>query len=225
MSMHEWLTTAELRELFAEEITAAGGTVSDTFDDGRRLFVRSILPQVREVRAADQLQGGVALRACEGEVWVHPYVFRLVCRNGAIMAHAIQTRHIEASEYATPEATATDVRAAIQACSAEEAFTTAAEQMRSALEAEVDIALNLLPTLSRMPSHVAAQLVPQIVQRFFGEGDRSRFGLMNAVTSLARDTRDPELRWRLEELGGAVPVERSPTSKPPAARAKAVLVR
>jgi hypothetical protein len=223
MSMHEWLTTAELRELFAEEITAAGGTVSDTFDDGRRLFVRSVLPQVREVRAADRLQGGVALRACEGEVWVHPYVFRLVCRNGAIMAQAIQTRHIEAGDFATPEATAADVRAAIRACSAEEAFTTAAEQMRSALEAEVDIALNLLPTLSRLPSHVASQLVPQIVERFFGDGDRSRFGLMNAVTSLARDTRDPELRWRLEELGGAVPVERPPTPKPRGA-AKAVLV-
>jgi len=28
---------------------------------------------------------------------------------------------------------------------------------------------------------------------------------MNAVTSVARDTRDPELRWRLEELGGGIP--------------------
>jgi hypothetical protein len=27
---------------------------------------------------------------------------------------------------------------------------------------------------------------------------------MNAITSLARDTRDPERRWRLEELGGGM---------------------
>src|SRR5207248_11308595 len=126
------------------------------------------------------------------------------CSNGAIMAQAIQTRHLEAGEYTTPEATAVDVRAAIQACCVEDAFATAAEQMRSALEMEVDLALNLLPMVSRLPAHVASQVLPQIVQRFFGEGDRSRFGLMNAVTSVARDTRDPELRWRLEELGGAV---------------------
>jgi hypothetical protein len=35
--------------------------------------------------------------------------------------------------------------------------------------------------------------------------DQSAFGVLNAVTSLARDTRDPETRWQLEELGGALP--------------------
>ncbi len=29
---------------------------------------------------------------------------------------------------------------------------------------------------------------------------------MNAVTSVARDTRDPVTRWRLEELGGQIAV-------------------
>ena len=29
---------------------------------------------------------------------------------------------------------------------------------------------------------------------------------MNAVTSVARDTRDPETRWRLEELGGGIAI-------------------
>ena len=40
--------------------------------------------------------------------------------------------------------------------------------------------------------------------QFMREKDRSPIGLMNAVTSLARDTRDPDLRWRLEEFGGGV---------------------
>jgi hypothetical protein len=28
---------------------------------------------------------------------------------------------------------------------------------------------------------------------------------MNAVTSVARDTRDPEARWTLETIGGSMP--------------------
>jgi hypothetical protein len=40
------------------------------------------------------------------------------------------------------------------------------------------------------------------------------FGFMNAVTAVARDTRDPETRWRLEELGGAVPLVRPTRPKP-----------
>jgi hypothetical protein len=48
------------------------------------------------------------------------------------------------------------------------------------------------------------------MERFFQEADRSRFALMNAVTSVARDTRDPEVRWRLEELGGGILAGRTP---------------
>ena len=55
-------------------------------------------------------------------------------------------------------------------------------------------------------------LTTEHVQRFlrdvmaeFRDGkDRTRYGLMNAVTATARRTSDPELRWRMEELGGAV---------------------
>jgi hypothetical protein len=150
------------------------------------------------------LQGGVALRASEQDVWVHPYVFRLVCRNGAIMAHAVQTRHIEGHEFTTPEVAATGVRLAVQACCAEDAFTVAAEKMRSAREAEADIALNLLPVLSRLPADVGNHIIRAIMERFVQEVDRSRFALMNAVTSVARDTPDPEIRWYLEELGGGI---------------------
>ncbi len=46
----------------------------------------------------------------------------------------------------------------------------------------------------------------EVMHRFSTEGDGSRYGLMNAITSVARDTRDPETRWRLEKLGGLVPV-------------------
>jgi hypothetical protein len=223
MSVQEFPTTAAMKTLFAEEIAAAGGTVSDTFDDGTRLFVRSVLPRVREVRTADNVQGGVALRASATEVWVHPYVFRLVCRNGAIMAHAIQTRHVEAGDFATPEEAAGAVRAAVRDCCTEEAFTTAAEEMRSASTTPVDMALNLLPFLSRLPSSDRTQVLRSVMERFFQEADRSKFALMNAVTSVARDTRDPELRWRLEELGGAIPVSRTPVLQPDDAAAAALV--
>jgi hypothetical protein len=47
---------------------------------------------------------------------------------------------------------------------------------------------------------------------------------MNAVTSVARDTQDPDLRWRLEELGGGLPVERCPTTDPDDVAAAAATV-
>jgi hypothetical protein len=217
-------TTAEIKALFAEEISAAGGTVSDSFDDGVRLFTRSLLPKVREVRTADQVQGGVALRTGKCEVWVHPYVFRQVCRNGAIMAQAIQSRQVEIPEFTTPEDAAEDIQVAIRACCADEAFSVAAQQMRSAREVHLDAVLNMLPFLSRMPAAAGGQIVQEILDRFFREADQTRFGLMNAVTSVARDTRNPEVRWHLEELGGGIAAGLMPVDQPDDAGARAALV-
>jgi hypothetical protein len=209
MPLHEFLTTAEIKALFAEAITAAGGTIADTFDDGDRLFTRALLPPMREVQRADRVQGGVALRATAEEVWVHPYVFRLVCRNGAIIAQVIQTRHLEGQEFASAAEAAEALREAVQACCAEDAFAHATEKMRLSRNSPVETALNLLSFFSRLPAEAGAQAVRAIMDRFEQGADRSRFALLNAITSVARDMRDPEVRWDLEELGGEILADRS----------------
>lgn len=210
------LTTASVLQAFSEEIVLHGGTVNDTFDDGARLFVRSVLPHRDEVRANDRLQGGVALKACGGDVWVHPFVYRLVCKNGAIMAQAVASRQVSAVFEWDEEQAVANVREAVRACCAPEVFTTSSQQIRSIRDVEVDRALNLLPMLSRMPEGLGMRFAQQIIQRFFADGDRTRFGLMNAITSVARDTADPEARWNLEELGGGMPVAAAkPTPRMP----------
>jgi hypothetical protein len=130
------------------------------------------------------------------------------------MAQAIQTRHFTDLSLRDADEAVFLLREAIQACCAKEAFTVAAQQMRSAREVQADFALNFLPLLSRLTSQVGSKLLSDIMDRFFTETDQSRFGLINAVTSLARDTRDPELRWGLEELGGGIAAQVDPKPVP-----------
>src|SRR5262245_11129891 len=204
MVRQSWPATAEILSVFADEIAVRGGTMSDTCHDGVRLFVRSILPAVREVRPDDAIQGGVALRATPEEISVFPYLFRQVCRNGAIMAKSIQSRQITFVESSDAGTTLAAVREAVQACGAAEAFDSAARAVERLATSEVDAALNLLPHL-RHSAGLDPQSVMQVMRRIIGGRDQSPFGLMNAITSLARDTPDPERRWRLEELGGMIP--------------------
>lgn len=214
MSFQFGYSMAAVQTVFAEEIVATGGTVSDTYADESCLFARSILQWIADVRNDDMVRGGVALKAVGHEVWVHPYVFRQVCRNGAIMAQAIQTEHLERLDYLSVDEACDQIRAAIQSCCVKEAFHVSVRQIRSAQEQEADLVLNLMPMLSRFRSQFSDHVIHQIITRFTHERDTSRFGLMNAITSLARDTRDPDLRWRLEELGGSVPVVRTPRLAP-----------
>jgi hypothetical protein len=200
------ITTTQLLSVFSEEIVARGGQVSDTFHDGARLFVRSILPQVKEVRPGDQLQGGVALKACGDSVCLYPYVFRLVCRNGAIMAETLSSRRLEDLHLQEPETVLQTVREGIEACCAREVFLETVGKMRQARDVQADFALTVLPWFSRLSTGIHTAALNQILERFFQDGDSSQFGLANAVTAVARDTRDPEARWNLEEFGGGIAV-------------------
>lgn len=102
--MHSGLlpTTQDLRAVAVEEVGLVGGSELDCFEDGDRLFLRTILPMVRHVRPRDTVQGGVALMTIGEEIRVHPYTFRQVCRNGAIMAEAIQTRRVQRVQFSAP---------------------------------------------------------------------------------------------------------------------------
>ena len=211
-------TTERIHMIVAEEIGDAGGTVSDCYDDGRRLFLRAVLPAVREVRVMDGVQGGVAVAAIGEDIRVHPYTFRQVCRNGAVMSRVIGTESIRRAAWPRTEAE-WELRQILRTCASAEVFAGAVSQMRSAADQRVDESLMLLPLLLRFSRHLAQQVVSQ----FTRGRDPSGFGLMNAITSVARDEPDPETRWRLEELGGGVPALVPPVPRCGAAAAELVL--
>lgn len=216
MSAGAGLTTARILAVFADQVATHLGHVSDSFDDGQRLFVRSVLPRMEVLRPGDRLQAGVALRANQQEVWLHPYVFRLVCRNGAIFARTLATRHLDNLRSRKPEETVRFLRDSVESCCAKDVFTQSVDRMRSACESKstLDIALMLMPLLSLHSSQTDVRLLLDIAERFSRDGDSSRFGLISAVTSVARDTRDPETRWNLEELGGGIAIGKIPGPLP-----------
>ena len=202
MASDLWPTTQELAALLDEELTAVGGAVLNAYRDEDVFFARGVLPAEREAGPGDKLQGGVALRAAEDEVLVHPYVFRQVCSNGAIFARTVGTRHLRRDE--SDFVVIPQIRDAIRACCGDEAFAADVELMAAARDAEADMFLNLMPHLSRLGPVRGKALMLQVMRRFRRDKDRSRYGLMNAVTATARETRDPAVRWRLEELGGGI---------------------
>jgi hypothetical protein len=219
-------TTPDIRQAFAEEIESLGGKVTHAYDDGDRYFARAVLATDGEIRPGDRVRGGVAVRAGGTCLEVFPYTFRLVCSNGAIAARALEGRRlerIEGTEVIVPAydvaIVCTDLRLAVRACAAPEAFATTTGQMRAATETEANVTLNLLPFLAQLPPAMAQHWLPRILHRFSHDGDRTVFGMMNAVTAVARDVRDEETRWRLEALGGSIPARLMPRPKvaPPAA--------
>src|SRR5262245_33174028 len=114
------VTTARCLAIFVEEISAAGGTVSVSLDNGRSLIARSVLPRAGDVRPNDRVQGGVAIRASLPRIWVAPYVLRQICTNGVILPLSVRSRQIEIN--AIPEFVDSRLREAIRACGSDDTF-------------------------------------------------------------------------------------------------------
>jgi hypothetical protein len=247
MLFNESLTTARVLAVFAEEVRARWGEVTQTFDDGKRLFSRAVLPHVAEVGPGDQIRGGVAIKATGDGVWLYPYTFRRICSNGAIATWTLEGRPIADPHLQQPELVLEAVRSTVEACCKAEVFTRAFGKMRKGREAtatdllfrilpllsgSIDLGLiersvrekkapdintpqatalkseailsALMPALFRRSAPYHGDLMTGVLRRYGKEGDRSRFGLAQAITAVARDVQDPELKWDLEKLGGAV---------------------
>jgi len=120
------------------------------------------------------------------------------------MAEAIESLHVECLGVYTLDEGTTMLREAIAKCAEKRVFARSMRRVRSTATMAADW-LNIIPHLAYFQSAgIKGSPLAQILEHFEIEGDRTRFGLMNAVTSVARDTRDPEERWRLEELGGSI---------------------
>jgi hypothetical protein len=199
------LGVPDVAELFATEVERVGGRITDMFADATRLFARSVLKMRTEVRYGDVVEGGVAVRVAGQEVWVRPYLFRLACGNGAIMATSDEAEHLDLATLGDVEHQREHVQAAIACCGSQDTFLSSSGSLRALATYRPDTALTAMSMLVRHLNDVPNNTMLDIMEHLRMESDRGAFGIMNAVTAVARDTRDPEHRWRLEEIGGGVP--------------------
>jgi hypothetical protein len=200
-----------LKKIFSEEVDKAGGRVRGFSGGDRWLTAKAVLPRFDEITPGDRMQAGVSVLGLGHVLGVYPYMLRKVCANGAIMPEYRSHRTMEGLDAMSPDDICWKLRKALQECCSEKAFTATTAQLRRAAAEHVGMAGAQLYVM--MMAHAitrTAGLKASIMERFESAGDRSRYGLMNAVTSVARDTEDPMLRWRLERLGGDIGYGTSP---------------
>lgn len=150
------------------------------------------------VRDADPVVAGfVAVRDREHPVRVIPRVFRVVSSTGALV-------WVRESEH---EFQGLLVEEQVMQCFDVDRFRAVAEQLREAADLE-------LPDASFLPDEAADEradddgdespLRDQVEARWWDQGDRTAYGLANAVSGVARDLADFRTRLRLEELAGTL---------------------
>jgi hypothetical protein len=208
------LSVQEIATIFTEETAAAGGSVKDSWSDDTRIIMRSVLPMSAEVLPRDCVQAGVALSGRDTAVVVHPYLFRKICLNGTIMAIRGRGSTSQRLDQHTAERAAGILRQAVHACCDEGVFRKAVKHLRASALMPVVWDQGFFERLELFRASGRASMLNLIASRFRSERDRSRYGLVNAITSVARDTVDQAVRWELEKLGGDIASDGIPVGRP-----------
>jgi hypothetical protein len=194
----------EIERIVREEAAAQGGYVHELLCDEGRLYARTVNTPIAEVAPNDAIQAGVAVRVNGADVWVRPYIFRQVCLNGAIVANTDEAEEFDLQVIGTTALQESHLREAITACGRVKVLTREALHFRSLRAHRIDRAMMMMAMIKTHHAGVTQTDLLDILAQFESE-EQNLWGMMNAVTAVARETRDPNRKWLLEEIGAMIP--------------------
>jgi hypothetical protein len=187
-----------------------------------RMYLKVVTPQIQfEVQPGDIVQAGVVISNSEigqGTLSVQPLVYRLVCKNGLIVAdRAMRKTHVgRLSDTSTDEVTifredtlAADdkafflkVRDVVQSAVSQATFYSTCERMRKTL------GIKLTGDPAQAVEVLAARYLLNdqerggVLRALIAEADLSGYGLLNAVTGFAQEVDDYDRSQHIEAIGG-----------------------
>lgn len=198
-----------------------------------RLYLKAVIPTIQaEVSVGDVVQAGFVISNSEvgwGAVKIEPFVYRLVCKNGAIIndlahrkthvgrkhAHA-QVLFDGAEEYYRPETREADdkafwlkVRDVIAAHVGSETFTAIVDRWKRAKEEKITGDVVKVVEVTAKRYGLADSERTSVLQHLIKGGDLSAYGLMNAITRTAEDAETYDRSTDLERMGPTI-LELSP---------------
>lgn len=232
------LDNYDLMESVLPNLLAGGCEIKSAELTETRLYIQAVTPKLESViksRAAegtqhvigevnDIVQAGVIISNSEvgcGSIRVEPMIYRLVCKNGAIMSTALKRHHVgragegdwgqgDAFEVFSDATRKLDDRAfwakvndVVKASMSEIEFAKNVEKINRA--ARVDIGDPIVATeIIGKHFNLAETERKGILGHLARGGDLSAWGAANAVTRLAHDVESYDRCVELERFGGEI---------------------
>lgn len=192
---------------------------------GTKLYIKAVFTDRQTpVKVGDFVQAGVVFSNSEvgaGAFSLQPLIYRLACKNGAIMADdhgSVRAIHLggKNSESEVREYFANDtrrsldqtfilkVRDTIKYMASPEFLERMAGKMRDATEQKIEGKIEEVMDVTAKKLSLTDTERAGVLQQLAAGGDLTRFGLANAVTRFSQDVLDYDRATDLERLGGRV---------------------
>jgi hypothetical protein len=171
-----------------------------------------------EVKKGDVVQYGMVISNSEvgaGSVKVEDYIYRLACLNGAIMATAMKKYHVgtryDVSDFSYLSSEAIDydnkafmlrVRDTVKNGFSELSFQRTMEKMVAATGMKIEKEIDTFITDVTKRYDLSNGESDSLLKNLINGGDLSKWGLTNAITAIANDSKDYDRAIDLQRIGG-----------------------
>jgi hypothetical protein len=182
-------------------VEALGGGEPEAAEVNGRMLARAVLPKQFEVREGDVVHRGVAVKAERQSACVAP-LFWPNCRNGAILAHPTWEQRFDMNAIWSRAEALRGFAAVVRGVGRSKAFAAAARALRRTTKTSVN--QPFLPLLMRpcQRDNAFSGYMTKVWTMFYGSDDQTEYFAINAVSSVARDIIEPELKWEFEVAAG-----------------------
>lgn len=197
------IDTKTITILFTQAINEHGGHVIQTAIHEQHLLIEATLTISDSLLKGDYVQGGAALYYSPNLIAVHPYLFRLICESGLLIDGTAEECIIwQQGDKALNEKELTRyINTAIKYCTEKDTFSPTITSLKASLSKEI-ILLKEILSLPRLTEDNS--LLDELLKHAIIEDDDTAFGLINTITSTARDINLPQTCYQLQKLAGEI---------------------
>lgn len=217
------LDNYELVHAVLDKLTTAGCHVMSCELTERRLYLKAVTPKISGViKVGDRVQAGLIITNSEiglGAIKIEPFIYRLVCENGAIVNDlAMRRQHVgrkqqfmeldNAEQYYRDETRRADdrafwmkVRDVVDAMIDEAIFNKIIDRWKEATEQKITKDPVDVVEVTAKKFGLADSERSSVLTHLIQGGDLSAYGLMNAITRTAHDVESYDRSTDLERLG------------------------
>jgi hypothetical protein len=211
------LDNYDLAQSVLPMIQEAGCSIESSEITDKKLYIKAVSHKVQgEVKVGDVVNAGIIVSNSEvghGSLSVKPLIYRLVCKNGAIVDklamkkyHVGKVQELEQVQFSNDTLNAEDkafwlkVRDLVKHSLSQVTFEAIVNEMKESTKIKVENPTNAIEVVSKKYTFSQNEKA-DVLKHLIEGGDLTSWGLGNAVTRMAQDVESYDRSTELETIG------------------------
>lgn len=217
------LDDVDIAAMVLPRLANSGWLVKSSEITEQRMYIQLVTEKIQgEVKQGDVVQAGLVISNSEvgcGSIKVEPMIYRLVCTNGLIAAQSMFKRHLgksfvegiddaveifsDESKKLADKAFWSQVNDIVSQVGSQDSFNLLLNRMKETTIVRLSKPTEAVEVIAKRYA-MSENETDDVLNNLINNGERSQWGLINAVTETANSMKNYDRAIEIERIGGQI---------------------